>query len=116
MFTSLAMARPSLAVFPPGEWKDMIGELSPPDFTISSGFDGCAETAFMSVAPKGMNQIFNAMCGSCANETAFKAAFSGSRVLSFKLKLTRSQSHTLLDRPVRKHQRCPSATRRCRHV
>ncbi|KAF9155193.1 hypothetical protein DFQ26_009818 [Actinomortierella ambigua] len=33
------------------------------------------EESFMSVAPKGLNQIFTAMCGSCSNETAYKAAF-----------------------------------------
>ncbi|KAG0230052.1 4-aminobutyrate transaminase [Actinomortierella wolfii] len=33
------------------------------------------EESFMSVAPKGLTQIFTAMCGSCSNETAYKAAF-----------------------------------------
>ncbi|KAF9312551.1 hypothetical protein BG003_006168 [Podila horticola] len=33
------------------------------------------EESFMSVAPKGLNQVFTAMCGSCSNETAYKAAF-----------------------------------------
>ncbi|KAI8600511.1 4-aminobutyrate transaminase [Dissophora ornata] len=33
------------------------------------------EDSFMSVAPKGLNQVFTAMCGSCSNETAYKAAF-----------------------------------------
>ncbi|KAJ9119847.1 hypothetical protein QFC24_005561 [Naganishia onofrii] len=55
LFATMAMNRPALGVFPPGEWKDMV--------------------AFLSVAPKGLNQVFTAMCGSCANETAFKAAF-----------------------------------------
>ncbi|KAJ9096040.1 hypothetical protein QFC21_005405 [Naganishia friedmannii] len=57
LFATMAMNRPALGVFPPGEWKDMV------------------EKAFLSVAPKGLNQVFTAMCGSCANETAFKAAF-----------------------------------------
>jgi 4-aminobutyrate aminotransferase/(S)-3-amino-2-methylpropionate transaminase len=33
------------------------------------------EKAFMSVAPKGMTNVFTVMCGSCANENAFKTAF-----------------------------------------
>ncbi|KAF9142306.1 4-aminobutyrate transaminase [Mortierella sp. GBA39] len=33
------------------------------------------EESFMSVAPKGLTQVFTAMCGSCSNETAYKAAF-----------------------------------------
>lgn len=33
------------------------------------------EDAFMRVAPKGMDNVFTVMCGSCANENAFKTAF-----------------------------------------
>lgn len=33
------------------------------------------EKAFMAVAPKGMDNVFTVMCGSCANENAFKTAF-----------------------------------------
>lgn len=33
------------------------------------------EKAFMTVAPKGMDNVFTVMCGSCANENAFKTAF-----------------------------------------
>ncbi|KAG0950591.1 hypothetical protein G6F57_001213 [Rhizopus arrhizus] len=33
------------------------------------------EEAFMSVAPKDMSNVFTVMCGSCANENAFKTAF-----------------------------------------
>ncbi|KAI9474066.1 MAG: 4-aminobutyrate aminotransferase [Benjaminiella poitrasii] len=33
------------------------------------------ERAFMAVAPKGMTNVFTVMCGSCANENAFKTAF-----------------------------------------
>lgn len=29
----------------------------------------------MSVAPKGLDQIMTLMCGSCANEVAYKAVF-----------------------------------------
>ncbi|GAA5796204.1 hypothetical protein HPULCUR_001574 [Helicostylum pulchrum] len=33
------------------------------------------EKAFMTVAPEGMDNVFTVMCGSCANENAFKTAF-----------------------------------------
>jgi len=33
------------------------------------------ERTFMSVAPKGLDQVWTTMCGSCANEIAYKAAF-----------------------------------------
>jgi len=33
------------------------------------------EKTLLSVAPKGTDQLFTAMCGSCANECAFKAVF-----------------------------------------
>ncbi|KAG0366985.1 aminotransferase class-III-domain-containing protein [Gamsiella multidivaricata] len=33
------------------------------------------EDSFMTVAPKGLTQVFTALSGSCANETAYKAAF-----------------------------------------
>src|SRR5262245_39258228 len=32
-------------------------------------------SAFMSIAPKGLSQVMTLMCGSCANEVAFKAVF-----------------------------------------
>ncbi|RKO98123.1 hypothetical protein CXG81DRAFT_13370 [Caulochytrium protostelioides] len=56
-FVRAAMNRPALGVFPPTDWKETLDE------------------AFMTNAPPGLNQVFTAMCGSCANETAFKAAF-----------------------------------------
>jgi 4-aminobutyrate aminotransferase/(S)-3-amino-2-methylpropionate transaminase len=33
------------------------------------------KSAFMSIAPKGLNQVMSLMCGSCSNEVAFKAVF-----------------------------------------
>jgi 4-aminobutyrate aminotransferase/(S)-3-amino-2-methylpropionate transaminase len=33
------------------------------------------QSSFMKVAPKGLDQVWTAMCGSCSNETAYKAAF-----------------------------------------
>jgi 4-aminobutyrate aminotransferase/(S)-3-amino-2-methylpropionate transaminase len=56
-FQSALANRPALGVNPTKDWVDAV------------------EAAFMSVAPKGMSNVFTAMCGSCANENAFKAAF-----------------------------------------
>lgn len=33
------------------------------------------QESFISVAPKGLDQVFTAMCGTCANECAYKAIF-----------------------------------------
>ncbi|KAF9096594.1 hypothetical protein BGX23_010895 [Mortierella sp. AD031] len=49
--------RPALGVQPHSTWANTL------------------EESFMSVAPKGLTQVFTAMCGSCSNETAYKAAF-----------------------------------------
>ncbi|KAH6636249.1 aminotransferase class-III-domain-containing protein [Chaetomium tenue] len=49
--------RPALGNFPPAEWA------------------GILKTGILKVAPKGLNQVFTAMAGSDANETAYKAAF-----------------------------------------
>ncbi|KAF9163113.1 hypothetical protein BGX21_009254 [Mortierella sp. AD011] len=49
--------RPALGVQPHGKWAKTL------------------EDAFLSVAPKGLTQVFTAMCGTCSNETAYKAAF-----------------------------------------
>lgn len=49
--------RPALGNFPSHDWAH----------TLRSGI--------LSVAPKGLNQVFTAMAGSDANETAYKAAF-----------------------------------------
>ncbi|EFA80836.1 histidine kinase [Heterostelium album PN500] len=54
---STIINRPSLGVLPPKDWPALI------------------ENSFMQVAPKGLNNIFTAMCGSCANECAYKAVF-----------------------------------------
>ena len=48
--------RPSLALMPPTDWTDTL------------------EAAFMRVAPAGLPCVSTLMCGSCANETAMKAA------------------------------------------
>ncbi|KAG2182926.1 hypothetical protein INT44_005907 [Umbelopsis vinacea] len=57
VFQSALANRPALGVNPTKDWVDTV------------------ESAFMSVAPKGMPNVFTAMCGSCANENAFKTAF-----------------------------------------
>jgi len=49
--------RPALGNFPPTDWADVL------------------KSGILKVAPKGLNQVFTAMAGSDANETAFKAAF-----------------------------------------
>ncbi|KAH9900389.1 4-aminobutyrate aminotransferase [Xylariomycetidae sp. FL2044] len=49
--------RPALGNFPSHDWADVL------------------ETGILRVAPKGLNQVFTAMAGSDANETAYKAAF-----------------------------------------
>ncbi|RUP48259.1 4-aminobutyrate transaminase gata [Jimgerdemannia flammicorona] len=56
-FATALANRPALGVAPNNDWVDSV------------------EQAFMKVAPKGLTNIFTAMCGSCANESAYKAAF-----------------------------------------
>ena len=51
------MNRPALGVMPMQEWPQLV------------------EDSFMKVKPKGLEQVFTMMCGTCANEGAFKAAF-----------------------------------------
>ncbi|KAI1107220.1 4-aminobutyrate aminotransferase [Jackrogersella minutella] len=54
---SALINRPALGNFPSHDWADIL------------------ETGILTVAPKGLNQVFTGMAGSDANETAFKAAF-----------------------------------------
>src|SRR3569833_240590 len=49
--------RPALGNFPPTDWAEVL------------------RTGSLKVAPKGRDQVFTAMAGSDANETAYKAAF-----------------------------------------
>jgi len=49
--------RPALGNFPPADYLDIL------------------KTGVLAVAPPGLNQVFTAMAGSDANETAYKAAF-----------------------------------------
>jgi 4-aminobutyrate aminotransferase/(S)-3-amino-2-methylpropionate transaminase len=56
MITSL-INRPALGNFPSADWSHIL------------------KTGILRAAPKGLNQVFTAMAGSDANETAYKAAF-----------------------------------------
>ncbi|KAI9864953.1 MAG: 4-aminobutyrate transaminase [Vezdaea acicularis] len=58
---SALINRPALGNFPQHDWASIL------------------ETGILSVAPKGLNQVFTAMAGSDANETAYKAAFMWKR-------------------------------------
>lgn len=49
--------RPALGNFPSHDWADIL------------------DTGILKAAPKGLNQVFTALAGSDANETAYKAAF-----------------------------------------
>src|SRR3954463_5932528 len=54
---SALINRPALGNFPSHDWASII------------------KTGILKVAPKGLDQVFTAMAGSDANETAYKAAF-----------------------------------------
>lgn len=54
---SAIINRPALGNFPQSDWASIL------------------ESGVLKVAPKGLNQVFTAMAGSDANETAYKAAF-----------------------------------------
>lgn len=54
---SAIINRPALGNFPSHDWADIL------------------KTGILTVAPKGLDQVFTAMAGSDANETAYKAAF-----------------------------------------
>lgn len=54
---SALINRPALGNFPQHDWASIL------------------ETGILRVAPKGLNQVFTALAGSDANETAYKAAF-----------------------------------------
>ncbi len=55
--TDALINRPALGNFPPHNWASIL------------------KSGILKVAPKGLNQVFTAMAGSDANETAYKAAF-----------------------------------------
>lgn len=59
---SAIINRPALGNFPQHDWASIL------------------ETGVLKVAPKGLDQVFTAMAGSDANETAYKAAFMWRRM------------------------------------
>ena len=59
---SAIINRPALGNFPQHDWASIL------------------ESGVLKVAPKGLNQVFTAMAGSDANETAYKAAFMWRRM------------------------------------
>jgi len=56
-FVTSFINRPALGMLPPTNWPSIL------------------ENSLLQAAPKGLNQVFTAMCGSCANECAYKAVF-----------------------------------------
>lgn len=58
---SALVNRPALGNFPPNDWAEIL------------------RSSILKVAPKGLDQVFTAMAGSDANETAYKAAFMWKR-------------------------------------
>ncbi|BEJ12516.1 hypothetical protein CspHIS471_0209760 [Cutaneotrichosporon sp. HIS471] len=60
-FITAALNRPALGSFPPKQWAEWLN------------------TGLMTVAPKGLDKLVTSLCGSSANETAFKAAFMAYR-------------------------------------
>ena len=56
-WTQALVNRPALGAFPCKDWAETLN------------------ASLIAVSPKGLNNVFTVMCGSCANETAFKAAF-----------------------------------------
>ncbi|KAI9723501.1 MAG: 4-aminobutyrate transaminase [Chrysothrix sp. TS-e1954] len=58
---SALVNRPALGNFPQHDWADVL------------------ESGILKVAPRGLGQVFTAMAGSDANETAYKAAFMWKR-------------------------------------
>jgi 4-aminobutyrate aminotransferase/(S)-3-amino-2-methylpropionate transaminase len=51
------VTRPSLAMFPPSFWPELV------------------QSTLLPLAPRGLSEVTLMMCGTCANENAFKAAF-----------------------------------------
>ncbi|WWD20158.1 4-aminobutyrate aminotransferase [Kwoniella shandongensis] len=60
-FVKAAMNRPALGSFPPVQWASWL------------------KTGLLTVAPKGLDQLVTTLCGSSANETAFKCSFMAYR-------------------------------------
>jgi hypothetical protein len=54
--THLDRIQLTLGVYPSQDWAQILND------------------AFLSVAPPGQTRVYTAMCGSCANETAYKVS------------------------------------------
>jgi len=54
-----------------------LAAINRPSFYFSSSIDlaELIQDSYMKVAPKGFNIVYPTLCGSCANENAFKLAF-----------------------------------------
>jgi 4-aminobutyrate aminotransferase / (S)-3-amino-2-methylpropionate transaminase len=74
--------RPALGNFPPHDWANIL------------------RTGILKVAPKGLDQVFTAMAGSDANETAYKAAFMWRRQKERggpQVEFTEEEMHAAMD-------------------
>ncbi|OCF37150.1 4-aminobutyrate aminotransferase [Kwoniella heveanensis BCC8398] len=60
-FIKAALNRPALGSFPPVQWAEWL------------------RTGLLTVQPKGLDQLITTLCGSSANETAFKCSFMAYR-------------------------------------
>jgi len=56
-FKTRLVNRPALGLVPPADWMEQLNE------------------GLLSVAPSGLTGLQTMMCGACANEHAYKAAF-----------------------------------------
>lgn len=68
-FVRALMNRPALGIF------SCVGKLTLGNFPPQDWGQTLTD-AFLSVAPPGQTRVYTAMCGSCANETAYKVALS----------------------------------------
>ena len=69
LWSRVLLNRPALGLVPPqAGWIDSL-------VSRDGGGSSSSHVGLMDVAPKGLKNVFTAMCGSCANEIALKAAF-----------------------------------------
>lgn len=78
----MLMCRPALGLNPPLDYtqtlKDCLLSVSLFMESFLAAFCLCKDTLrnhLLKIAPGGMSEVTTMMCGSCANENAFKAAF-----------------------------------------
>jgi 4-aminobutyrate aminotransferase/(S)-3-amino-2-methylpropionate transaminase len=78
------VTRPSLAMFPPSSWPELV------------------RSTLLPLAPRGLSEVTLMMCGTCANENAFKAAFINYMDVKREKPLTpdsEEYSSTMLNQP-----------------